>query len=125
MGMRDSGGSPPSREPRGRFFVCALRSCLKPGSAVFQAEVECQPDDLPVPAVGQALKDNRPGCSRRRNEGEPSMCDYSLHHVANRPAKIEDRLVTSTFHSITRGFSAVGEPNVAVCLLPGTELAFE
>ena len=26
---------------------------------------------------------------------------------------------------ITRGFASVGEPNVAVCLLPGTELAFE
>src|SRR5262249_36266155 len=25
----------------------------------------------------------------------------------------------------TRGFAAVGEPNVAVCLLPGTEVAFE
>jgi hypothetical protein len=25
----------------------------------------------------------------------------------------------------TRGFAANGEPNVAVCLLPGTELAFE
>jgi len=53
------------------------------------------------------------------------MCDYSLHHVASRPAKIEDKLVTSRFHSITRGFTAIGEPNVAVCLLPGTELAFE
>jgi hypothetical protein len=28
-------------------------------------------------------------------------------------------------NSGTRGFAAVGEPNVAVCLLPGTELAFE
>jgi hypothetical protein len=28
-------------------------------------------------------------------------------------------------NSITRGFAAVGEPNVAVCLLPGTEIAFE
>jgi hypothetical protein len=28
-------------------------------------------------------------------------------------------------NSITRGFAAVGEPNVAVCLLPGTEVAFE
>src|SRR5262249_47234402 len=27
--------------------------------------------------------------------------------------------------SITRGFTAVGEPNVAVCLLPGTEIAFD
>ena len=54
------------------------------------------------------------------------MCDYSLHHVATRPAKVEDKLVVTKFgHSITRGFSAIGEPGVAVCLLPGTELAFE
>ena len=54
------------------------------------------------------------------------MCDYSLHHVANRPAKIEDKLVTTKFNnSITRGFAAVGQPNVAVCLLPGTEIAFD
>ena len=54
------------------------------------------------------------------------MCDYSLHHVASRPAKVEDKLVTTQFnHSITRGFAAVGEPHVAVCLLPGTEIAFE
>jgi len=54
------------------------------------------------------------------------MCDYSLHHVASRPAKVGDVLVTTKFNdSITRGFSAVGEPGVAVCLLPGTEIAFE
>src|SRR3974377_900123 len=54
------------------------------------------------------------------------MCDYSLHHVATRPAQIEDKLVTTKFkNSITRGFTAVGEPNVAVCLLPGTEIAFD
>jgi hypothetical protein len=54
------------------------------------------------------------------------MCDYSLHHVATRPAKIEDKLVATKFNnSITRGFAAVGEPHVAVCLLPGTEIAFE
>ena len=54
------------------------------------------------------------------------MCDYSLHHVANRRAKIEDKLVVTKFNnSITRGFAAVGEPNVAVCLLPGSELAFQ
>ena len=54
------------------------------------------------------------------------MCDYSLHHAPNRPAKIEDKLVTSKFNnSITRGFAAVGQPNVAVCLLPGTEIAFD
>jgi hypothetical protein len=54
------------------------------------------------------------------------MCDYSLHLVASRPAAVGDKLVTTDFvKSITRGFSAVGEPDVAVCLLPGTELAFE
>lgn len=54
------------------------------------------------------------------------MCDYSLHLVASRPAKVGDRLVVTDFaRSITRGFSAVGEPEVAVCLLPGTEVAFE
>ena len=59
-------------------------------------------------------------------EGAPSMCDYSLHYVASRPAKIEDKLIVTTFeNSITRGFAAVGEPTVAVCLLPGTEIAFE
>jgi hypothetical protein len=54
------------------------------------------------------------------------MCDYSLHHVASRPALVGDKLTTTEFaKSITRGFAAVGEPEVAVCLLPGTELAFE
>lgn len=54
------------------------------------------------------------------------MCDYSLQHVASRPAKVGDKLVSSQFvNSITRGFAAVGEPKVAVCLLPGTELVFD
>jgi hypothetical protein len=54
------------------------------------------------------------------------MCDYSLHVVASRPARVGDKLVTTKFNkTITRGFAAVGEPNVAVCLLPGTEVAFE
>jgi hypothetical protein len=53
------------------------------------------------------------------------MCDYSLHLVASRPAKVGDTLVATDFtKSITRGFAALGEPDVAVCLLPGTELAF-
>jgi hypothetical protein len=54
------------------------------------------------------------------------MCDYSLHSVASRPAKVGDKLVVTDFaKSITRGFAAVGQSNVAVCLLPGTEVAFE
>jgi hypothetical protein len=54
------------------------------------------------------------------------MCDYSLHAVASRPAKVGETLITTTFRgSSTRGFAAEAEPEVAVCLLPGTELAFE
>ena len=54
------------------------------------------------------------------------MCDYSLHGVASRPAKVGDKLITTQFwNSTTCGFSAVGEPKVAVCLLPGTEVVFE
>ena len=54
------------------------------------------------------------------------MCDYSLHHVATRPAKVGDKLAATKFpNSITRGFAAPGEPHVAVCLLPGTEIAFD
>jgi hypothetical protein len=54
------------------------------------------------------------------------MCDYSLEHVMSRPAKVGDKLVTTRFSgTITRGFAAVDDPTTAVCLLPGTELAFE
>jgi hypothetical protein len=54
------------------------------------------------------------------------MCDYSLHLIASRPAKVADRLVSTDFvKSITRGFTEIGHPDVAVCLLPGTELAFD
>lgn len=54
------------------------------------------------------------------------MCDYSLNLVASRPAKVGDKLVSTRFpETITRGFASVDAKNVAVCLLPGTELAFE
>jgi hypothetical protein len=54
------------------------------------------------------------------------MCDYSLHHVASRPATVGDKLVTTKFvNTPTGGFAARDNANVAVCLHPGTELAFE
>jgi hypothetical protein len=54
------------------------------------------------------------------------MCDYSLHHLRSRPAKVGDKLTVSDFgHRLgTRGFAASEDENVAVCLLPGTELSF-
>jgi len=53
------------------------------------------------------------------------MCDYSLHSVRTRPAKVAEKLVTHNFGTGTRGFAAPEDCSVAVCLLPGTELAFK
>jgi hypothetical protein len=53
------------------------------------------------------------------------MCDYSLHSVRTRPAKVGEKLVTRNFGTGIRGFAAPEDCSVAVCLLPGTELAFE
>jgi hypothetical protein len=54
------------------------------------------------------------------------MCDYSLRLIASRPAKVGDKLISTSFpQTSTRGFASVDDRNVAVCLPPGTELAFE
>src|SRR6266699_970294 len=58
------------------------------------------------------------------NRGVHSMCDYSLMHVKSRPASVGDKLRTSNFGTGTRGFAAPNDPSIAVCVLPGTELAF-
>jgi hypothetical protein len=52
------------------------------------------------------------------------MCDYSLHSIKSRPAKVGDKLTTRDFGTGTRGFSASEDASVAVCLRPGTELSF-
>ena len=54
------------------------------------------------------------------------MCDYSLTFVTSRPARAGDKLISARFNnSFTRGFAELGVPEVVVCLLAGTELAFE
>jgi hypothetical protein len=52
------------------------------------------------------------------------MCDYSLHSVKSRPAKVGDKLTTRDFGTGTVGFAASEDMNIAVCVLPGTELSF-
>ena len=52
------------------------------------------------------------------------MCDYSLQNVKSRAAKVGDKLTTRSFGTGTRGFAASEDANVAVCVLPGTELSF-
>jgi len=62
--------------------------------------------------------------SRAGGSWSSPMCDYSLQNVKTRPAKIGDKLFSRRFSSGTGGFSAPEDINVAVCLLPGTELSF-
>ena len=52
------------------------------------------------------------------------MCDFSLQSVRSRPAKVGDKLVTHNFGTGTRGFAAADDLGLAVCVMPGTELAF-
>src|SRR6266478_5658727 len=52
------------------------------------------------------------------------MCDYSLQHVRSRSARVGDKLTTRNFGTGTRGFAAPEDVTTAVCVLPGTELAF-
>jgi hypothetical protein len=52
------------------------------------------------------------------------MCDYSLHSIKSRPARVSDKLTTRDFGTGTRGFAASEDANVAVCVRPGTELVF-
>jgi hypothetical protein len=52
------------------------------------------------------------------------MCDFSLQSVRSRPAKVGDKLVTRDFGTGTRGFAAAGDPELALCVMPGAELAF-
>jgi hypothetical protein len=52
------------------------------------------------------------------------MCDYSLQNVKSRPAKVGEKLTTRHFNTGTTGFAAPEDANTAVCVLPGTELAF-
>jgi hypothetical protein len=52
------------------------------------------------------------------------MCDFSLQNTMSRPAKVGDKLTTRDFGTGTKGFAAQENSLMAVCLLPGTELAF-
>jgi hypothetical protein len=53
------------------------------------------------------------------------MCDFSLQAKASRPAVVGETLVVTDFGTGTNGFSSHGKTDVAVCVLPGTELAFD
>ena len=59
------------------------------------------------------------------------MWDYSLEQLTSRPAVVGEKLITHNFGTGTTGFVSVMEnfgdrsQKTAVCLLPGTEIAFD
>ena len=61
---------------------------------------------------------------RSQERSSSAMCDFSLHNVKSRPAKVGDKLTTHNFSTGTCGFAAPEDSTTAVCILPGTELAF-
>src|SRR6516164_7837900 len=72
----------------------------------------------------QEEKEHKIELAEGLSNGRSQMCDYSLYSVKSRPAKISDKLTVRDFGTGTRGFAASEDPSVAVCVLPGTELAF-
>lgn len=52
------------------------------------------------------------------------MCDYSLQFISSRSAVAGESLITRHL-GITTGFVPVNGDEVAVCVLPGTEIAFD
>jgi hypothetical protein len=60
-------------------------------------------------------RNGRAGVTAVGAQEDIEMCDYSLHHVMSRPAKVGDKIVTTNFFgTITRGFTGAGDPHVAV-----------
>jgi hypothetical protein len=54
------------------------------------------------------------------------MCDYSIKAASTRDAAKDDKLVVHDFGCGTKGFvSRTGDQDVAVCVRPGTEIAFD
>ena len=72
----------------------------------------------------QDEKEGRIELAEGLSKGRSQMCDYSLYSIKSRPAKISDKLTVRDFGTGTRGFAASEDATVAVCVLPGTELAF-
>jgi hypothetical protein len=54
------------------------------------------------------------------------MCDYSMHAIKNRKAVVGDKVKTSDFaRTSSPGLESITEPNLAICLIPGTGVEFD
>jgi hypothetical protein len=89
------------------------------------------PQKVPLPSAGAGAREPRDSScyscyagGAETTEECLSMCDYSLQNVKSRPAKVGEKLRTQHFNTGTIGFAAPEDTKTAVCVLPGTELAF-
>ena len=48
-----------------------------------------------------------------------------MQSAKSRPAAVGDKLITKNFGTGTTGFADINNQDTAVCVLPGTEIAFE
>src|SRR4029078_2806906 len=103
------------RASPGICFRCGARAAMALGRA-----------DWFMPSFYQwVLLQLHPRSGAEGSKELPDMCDYSLHTAKSRPARVGARLVTRNFNTGTRGFAAPEDGRSAVCVLPGTELAFD
>src|ERR1700730_7067758 len=104
-------------------MCCHLLSPIeRPGIVAGCTSVEPKPDAAGTTRLlAQFLCQS--GGAGDNGEG-PSMCDYSLQKVKSRPAKVGEKLRTQHFDTGTIGFAAPEDYTTAVCVLPGTELAW-
>src|ERR1700733_902233 len=88
---------------------------VKPPPQLFPEKSACvaKPNGFPLVCAAGLIQ-----------KGECPMCDYSLTNVRSHPAQVGDKLTTRDFGLGTRGFAAAEDADVAVCVLPGTELSF-
>jgi hypothetical protein len=106
---------PPAPRPAAIKGLARLRVAAKPKIQFGAAPI------LLERIIGGALSGGLHGDPGRK---ESPMCDFSLQSVRSRPAQVGDKLVTQDFGTGTRGFAAADDRGLAVCVLPGTELAF-
>ena len=72
--------------------------------------------------LNSSLRISAPQDKRRQLLQRPHT--WPRRRTRSRPAKVSDKLVTRDFGTRTRGFSAADDLGLAVCVMPGTELAF-
>jgi hypothetical protein len=107
----------------------ALVSPLRPGALAAEAMIALI-GALPAHRIERfhdwnsvaVLLEGKSRVASRRQRSSSAMCDYSLHHVKSRPAKVGDKLMTRNFSTGTRGFAAPDDPTTAVCVLPEQSL---